>query len=537
MAKEVWEINSFMPSLTQIQDKEIKEIYLAIFVIVLAVIILGLPTIVYPFGRDQGEYAWIAFSGVNGGISYSDIFNVKPPFTHLIHQAALLLFGYSMVSIRIFDLIWQTFTAYFIFRVARQIKQPSTASIIAAILYLFLYYKMDFWMTAQTDGFLTLPIVISIYFFILAQEKQHSWNFLFTGVMIGVAILLKYPIGILLPFLFIQMFIKSGKKSLHPVLLMCIGFLIPLITCVLLMIANGNLMDFVWIQSSFIPKYTTISTASWGIPVALGIGILHVLLPPVPGWVSLLGLYGLLGQSNHSKLISTFIIPTWWFSAVIHFIIQGKFYDYHMLPILAPLSLMSSNFFADINKERKLSRFTLGVLAALLIASPFFTYDFPQKYIRLWNVTKGTITFQEAYRDQEFDRVGTDKDFSSQADINVAEYLKVNTKLDEKIFIWGFEPSVYFLSERKNATRFIYNFPLYGPNASPELQAEFLTNIQKEKPTYILVVKNDAMYHVTATNDDSWIAFNGFNEFHNFVMNNYRFEVVIEDFVLFRLAD
>src|SRR3954470_18541038 len=82
-------------------------------------VLLGLPSLTYPFGKDQAEYACTADAALNGKIPYKDVFCIKPPMTPAVHAASLLLFGRSMASIRIFDLIWQAATAVVILIIAR----------------------------------------------------------------------------------------------------------------------------------------------------------------------------------------------------------------------------------------------------------------------------------------------------------------------------------------------------------------------------------------------------------------------------------
>ena len=500
-----------------------------IFPIILATIILGAPTLIYPFGRDQGEYAWIATSTLNGILSYSEIFNVKPPFTHLIHQVALVSFGYKIASIRILDLLWQFATAIFIFKIAKQIGQPRVTSIFAAVVYLLSYFIMDYWTIAQTDGFLNLPITAGILLFLRAQQKIHFWIYAASGVAIGLGTLFKYPIGILIVFLSLLILIRKTKNCLFSVLWLGIGFAAPLAVGTLVMLLRGNLADFLWIQSTFISRYSTMPI----LDLSYARTIIHVFFAiyPVLGWGSLFGIYGLFSGHSRSGWMKMTVLATWWASAVIHFVIQNKFYGYHTLPILAPLALMTSNLFVDVTKMRGLFRFAIGVWGIWLMVFQFFSYNFPQKYVRLYDVAVGEITLQMAYGDEMF----TDSlDFSVRADMEIAEYLIANTNQDERIFIWGFEPGIYFLSQRRNATRFIYNFPLYGPNATSELQQEFLKDIREQKPVYIAIVRNDSIFHVTATNQDSWTAFISFGEFQEFVLENYQVETTIENFVIYR---
>ncbi|NWF64047.1 MAG: glycosyltransferase family 39 protein [Chloroflexi bacterium] len=506
-------------------------------ILILILLVLGSPTLAYPFGRDQAEYAWVAVSAMRGRLSYSDVFNVKPPLTHLTHQTALLLFGCNMLSIRILDLLWQGWTAWLIYRIALKLEQPHHAGILAAVLYLFSYYRMDFWMTAQTDGFLSLPLAAGVFFFLQAHHSKQRWLSIASGAALGLAVLYKYPIGILIIFLALLELLWSRKDGWLPVFWMGVGFLLPVIIAVFGMAARGNLTDFLWIQSIFIPRYSMISTQNVGVWAALGLGLLHVILPVSPGWASLLGLYGFLGKADAARFRARMVILLWWVSALIHFLAQGKNYDYHLLPIYAPLALMLGESFTGFIRSRSAPRFAFGALGALLMAIPFLGEDFPQKYTRLWDVAAGNTFLHAVYGDAEFDRDGVDRDFSSRANLEAAAYFSTHADQDESIFIWGFEPGVYFLSQRQNATRFIYNFPLYGPNADPVLRAEFVRDLRQQRPVYIAIVRNDGMFQVTASQEDSWEAFNSFAEFRQFVFENYALETTIEDFEIYRLNE
>lgn len=503
-----------------------------ILLISLVVLVLGAPTLIYPFGRDQGQYAWIAASTLNGNLSYSAIFEIKPPFTQIVHQAALLFFGYHMASIRILDLLWQFATAVLIYKIALQIGQQRTTGIIAAVLYLLFYYRLGFWNNAQTDGFLTLPIATGILFFLQAQQENRFRLYAACGGAISLGILFKYPIGILIVFLSLLALIGLKKGGIFPVLWMGFGFTAPLVIGAFIMLLRGNLADFLWTQFIYIPRYSTIVHSDLSYASGIMLGFLATIITPVPGWISLFGAYGVLSRIRRSSWVQMAVLAAWWVSAVIHFVIQNKFYVYHSLPIYAPLALMTSGLFIDVRKKLGRLNFILGAMGICLAVYLFFTADFPQKYIRLYEVASGHLTLQEAYSDRVFN---DGKDFSSRADIQVAEYLKANTTQDETVFIWGFEPGIYFLSQRQNATRFIYNIILYGPNASPQLQQVFLQEIQAQKPIYIIIVRNDNMEFVTATPEDSRSAFNSFEHFHNFVMENYQLETTIEDFAIYRL--
>jgi hypothetical protein len=118
--------------------------------------------------------------------------------------------------------------------------------------------------------------------------------------------------------------------------------------------------------------------------------------------------------------------------------------------------------------------------------------------------------------------------------MQIANYLKLQSASKEKIFIWGFEPYKYYLSERSIVSRFIYNCPLYGDFTSPEIKSEFLADLQAEPPLYFIVVKGDTMLHVTNIDMDSYQAIITNDDLYRFVMANYELETLIEDFSNYR---
>src|SRR5262245_50224639 len=73
--------------------------------VVAVCLFLGMPSLLFPFGRDQAEYACTADAALHGKVIYRDVFCVKPPLTPAVHGLALLAFGRSMASIRILDLL------------------------------------------------------------------------------------------------------------------------------------------------------------------------------------------------------------------------------------------------------------------------------------------------------------------------------------------------------------------------------------------------------------------------------------------------
>jgi hypothetical protein len=74
--------------------------------------------------------------------------------------------------------------------------------------------------------------------------------------------------------------------------------------------------------------------------------------------------------------------------------------------------------------------------------------------------------------------------------LEVAKYIKANTTPDDKIVVFGSEPEIYFYSQRRSATSFIYTYPLMENHPlALEMQKEMISQIETNKPKIMVIVK------------------------------------------------
>src|ERR1700712_2730822 len=73
--------------------------------LIVIITLIAAPTITYPLGRDQGEFATIARGILDGRIPYVDLWNPKPPAIFYVYAAAMRLFGRTSEALRVLDLL------------------------------------------------------------------------------------------------------------------------------------------------------------------------------------------------------------------------------------------------------------------------------------------------------------------------------------------------------------------------------------------------------------------------------------------------
>jgi hypothetical protein len=86
--------------------------------------------------------------------------------------------------------------------------------------------------------------------------------------------------------------------------------------------------------------------------------------------------------------------------------------------------------------------------------------------------------------------------------IKVAEFLRENSRPDERLVVLGSEPEIYFYSRRQSATGFIYMYPLMEqqPFAS-QMQRQMIEEVEKNRPGFVVWVWTPMSWRVAASSE------------------------------------
>lgn len=525
---------------TQTMPKHSSSVTRALLVL-LVVLVIGAPSLVYPFGRDQGEHAIIAELTLMGRLSYRDVFNPKPPATHLVHVLALTVFGHSMQAIRWLDLLWQAATALVLLGIADRLLLGRRAALLAPVLYSLAYYSNNFWNTAQTDGFLNLPAALAVLAYLRAQDKGERWAYAASGAAIGVAVLFKYPIGILLPLLWVCA-VLSHRYPWRAVAWMSLGGAVALISFAAGMSARGTLKPLLASQVHHLSHYTQRASGS--------IGYLHMLalILRYQVWLTLILALGLVAlalslRSAHERALRAqrLVLGAWFVSGAISYLVQAKGFLYHGLPILAPYAVLGADIVAMASDRTRFSReqhLASVALATLLVAFPATMYYGQMQGNQAPKVLAQTIVKQTDVSTLCRSPIplcySGEPGFSLPDQLKAADYIARHTAPNESLFIWGFEPTIYFVSGRVVATSFPDNLVLFGDWDWPELRRQLLADLERRPPRYIVVASNDALPMVTGTELDSRAALQTFPELHRLIETAYVRETSFGYLTLYR---
>jgi hypothetical protein len=108
--------------------------------------------------------------------------------------------------------------------------------------------------------------------------------------------------------------------------------------------------------------------------------------------------------------------------------------------------------------------------------------------------------------------------------LKIAEYIKANSGPDDTVVVLGSEPQIYFYSNRRAATRYIYTYPLMEPHPyAVAMQKEMIGEIESAKPEWIVLVRVSISWLVAS--DSVKDIFNWFDSYAN---NFYHITGIIE---------
>jgi hypothetical protein len=510
--------------------------------------LLAIPSLIYPYGRDQGMFAYAGHLVLKGAVPFRDFWDTKPPAIYYVYALSECLFGYSMHAIRWLDLFWQIAIAAVLFRITRRFSKSDSAAAIAALLYLGAYASRGWWNTAQPDDFLNLPVAVAVLLLLRSLDRDRIFCLSFVeGILLGLAFYFRYPMGLMLPVCMVILLMGKGRnaRTLWGLASMVGGFIIIVGGYALYLYLSGAWGEFLYTEFIWTREYGHV-----GANPSTVAGLLHLgdIFNSHFSFVSL-AILALISYAwaatTRSPGLQINLIALWALTALVNLYVQNKFYIYHFAPLVAPLAVGAS-FGVAFSFERKTSpllRRVAVLMLVLVIVIPLLSVN--KRYnlycMRMYGDSARAIAARlsggKGLGDYYMNARFTSDDFSLPADLVVAEYIKRNTGPDEPVFIWGCETLVYYLAGRSHVSRYIHNFPLRCGWTPARFGDELLGDLIRGRPKLILILRNDPAPWAIGTDDDSLRSLKKYPEIERFIDDNYSFERGIEDFLIFRRRD
>jgi hypothetical protein len=259
----------------------------------------------------------------------------------------------------------------------------------------------------------------------------------------------------------------------------------------------------------------------------------------------------------------------WGAAILLTILIPRKYFFYHMFPLIVPVALLGGRGAirlldylqevpapdapesARIRHKRLHPALHSTTWAAFLVVACFIqwgggvmyhlTYRSLPYLLGCWKLNLTSVSRYLAPIDERTYYslfAFSEGDFSFLDDMDTATYLRDHTAPDEPVFVFGFEPLIYYLADRYPPTRFNSDYPLTMEVAGARFaamraknRAEFLHDIATRPPVYIVLVSRDV--HPLDPVESS-VQARHFTEFWAFVERDYALERTIGDMAIYR---
>ncbi|MGM0408263.1 MAG: ArnT family glycosyltransferase [Bacteroidota bacterium] len=172
---------------------------------------------------DSGLYAAISRQMVESGDWLNLTINGEPydQKPHLLFWLAGLgieLFGNNNFAFKLFPFLFALSSLYFIYRLGSLLfsrESGMVAALIAGTSQMFFLYLLDI----HTDTILQAGVSLALWQLISYLKKKNKSNFIFGFIGIGLAMLAKGPVGAVLPFFTVLLYLlikKDFRQLIHP---------------------------------------------------------------------------------------------------------------------------------------------------------------------------------------------------------------------------------------------------------------------------------------------------------------------------------
>jgi hypothetical protein len=508
----------------------------------LIVVFCSLMLLTYPFGRDQGIFAVIGQGLLNGKMPYRELWDVKTPGIFFVFALGEALFGHTMLAPRVLEALALTGTVALMVSLSRRWFGDPIAGYIGGALLAIANFQLDFWHSNQPETYGGMLLIAAAWLLSNASVRRRWLRFCLGGVLLGLVVLMKPHLGLAVPPL-IWLCGDSSRPSLKRRAWDALPVLVGGTSVVLAVAAwlwlGGAWSIAVWTWRDFAPGYTSISgERSWGDFYAGLYGVTVTLFCQFSAlFVSGVVLELAVGSPKTPERQRFWGLLGIVFCLAVAVTVQQKSFRYHFVAAFPLLALAAGLGWAKLWRlaSRGTGRYSVAFLlafgAAYLARFPVTDLNgsiHERTRIRLAQLLGGRAPHGPATAASSLYAVRKNFDLGeAQA---VAAWVRQELTPNETLLLWGCDSIVYWLSERRPATRFVHNMPQRGSWQREKARSRFMDEVRRSRPRAIVVQHGDFITSVIGEREDSATALRSFPELTAYLKDGFELMTTIGKF-------
>jgi hypothetical protein len=476
--------------------------WLSLIVLLLVGVVLMLtvsPLVRTVPGRDSGVFLYAASVILDGGLSYRDVWDHKPPGIYYLDALGLALGGRTLWG------VWAIQTLFVSAAIALGFALTKQALGVAPALFGSAAWMASFGMLLIWDNYpeeYALPLQFaSLYVFYKAERlEQTSWRRALIWCLIGMlgaACFMLKPTLVGTQIAIVLLRVSRGLfVERRPLFLLCdlgavcVGVLLVLGPVTAYLWAVGVLGDGVDAVFRYNFFYSVAPPGDRFLAVLSGIGGVPA-LSGAPA-LALIGWVRICRQALHARrhlLAPGPVLPTYGNTCKAR---PGTSREGHeVLSSLALVALPLDLLLVALS-GRDYGYYYTAWLPTIGILCSLFAYSFVGSGARreVWARTCCLCSLLPVMVGVPAAAIIARLSTPVSTAATRAEavlYIAAHTSPSDSVLIWGAEPGINFAAQRRSPTRFVYQYPLYTSGyVDPVLVREFLRDIEANPPALII---------------------------------------------------
>lgn len=449
---------------------------------------------------DEGLFMFVGSKIVQGSIPYHDYIDSKPPGIFYLLAFVFSIFGKSMYVARATLFFFNTLSAIILFLIGKRLWNEKVGMLSSILFLIGVSIPAFHGYHVITDPFMVFFGLLAVLFFF--QSKERAIYLILSGIALGLSVIFKQIAGLLLLtilfFYLSKLHIPENRTRaylrnfIRSMSLISSGFFIPLLLVSFYFFSANALSDMIyWTIVAPIKLYGHTFEL-----LRLGYGFVSYSVVWIFAFVSVLTIcYEFITKRGVDKEIFMVI---WWICSLYPLTIRQS--GLYFIQILAPACLLSSMLLIKI---RQMEINYLKIFSLICVFSLTFS-------------SIGVI----GYTGYLFQK-GSPLYFNEQ--LQTANYIKSHTAENEKIFVFIYQPSIYFLSDRDPPTE---HLDLFTDMFYKNRENSIIEQIRENNVKYIIMADNMGVIERMISNESSPSerALRRASHIYNFILNNYNLE-------------
>src|SRR3989338_1434954 len=386
-----------------------------------------------PMAEDESNIYFVSQKWNDGHVPFKEYFGDSKAPGMYYYISAFIKITDNIQVLRFSIFVANLLSAVFVYLICMKLfdgepARVSRKSITAAAIFLAvnIFPGMNGYFFIN-DRFLVLFSLISIYFFLKSENSRYY--ILASGITAGIATVFK-QLGVTLPLLFILFYLclylrkkKKFKSAFSDSAILIAGFVVPLLLVALHFFVLGGLNEMIYWTSSGVSHEFNARSYILHPEEIIALGHLYQFSVMAPIWIpsliiSLLFVIKLFRRKISDKELFLLL----WLVSNLHVLLLLLDFQASQYAVL---SVMAAVFFIDFRKPSTNGKKILVYAALAFIILLSLSLNIYSEY--------NLQTTRHAFYNQEID---------------AANYVKERTIQGEPIYVFGYRPSIYILSQR-----------------------------------------------------------------------------------------